>query len=192
MSFHDPRPMRALRGAAAAALLLAAAACGTSGVPASQAPPVGTAAPAAPVPGGLATAQTALGTVVTSDGFTLYRFENDTVDPSRSTCAGECATAWPPLLGDGVPALKGVPQGLVGTVGRSDGTQQLTLGGWPLYRFAKDTAPGSVSGEGVGGTWRAIGVDGKPAAASSAPAPAAAPDGKAPVDEAPGLASDGY
>ncbi|MEK6439705.1 hypothetical protein [Pseudonocardia sp. T1-2H] len=36
-------------------------------------------------------------------------------------------------------------------------------GGWPLYRFAKD-APGDVKGEGVGGTWQAIGVNGKPAA----------------------------
>jgi hypothetical protein len=62
-----------------------------------------------------------------------------------------------------------VPADLVGTVGRPDGTQQLTLNGWPLYRFAKDTAPGDVNGEGVDGTWRAIGTDGKPVAGSATP-----------------------
>ncbi|GEL19515.1 COG4315 family predicted lipoprotein [Pseudonocardia asaccharolytica] len=174
MNDHGPRrPVRTLCGLAAAGLLLAVSACGyTPGIPASQAAPVGDAAPGpapTPAPGGLGTAVTPLGTVVTSDGFTLYRFEKDTPKPSKSTCNDTCATSWPPVLGDGLPALQGIPPRSVGTVGRADGSQQLTLNGWPLYRFAQDTAPGEVKGEGVDGTWHAVGVDGKPVATASPP-----------------------
>ena len=38
---------------------------------------------------------------------------------------------------------------------RPDGTTQVVLAGHPLYRFAADTAPGDVSGQGVVGTWYA-------------------------------------
>lgn len=159
-----------IRAAGAASLVLLATACGSDYVPASQAVPVGVSpGTAAPAAGGLATARTAVGTVVTSGGCTLYRFAKDTAKPPTTTCVGACATAWPPVLGDGVPAVDGLSADLVGTVGRPDGSQQLTLNGWPLYRFAKDTAPGDVKGQGVGGTWQAIGPDGRPAG----PAPAA-------------------
>ncbi|MEJ8669828.1 hypothetical protein WKI71_19560 [Streptomyces sp. MS1.AVA.1] len=36
--------------------------------------------------------------VVDGAGFTLYRFDKDTANPSRSNCSGECATTWPPVL----------------------------------------------------------------------------------------------
>jgi predicted lipoprotein with Yx(FWY)xxD motif len=184
--------------AVAGALLLLSAACGSTiqTVPASEAPPVG--GPSAAVAkGGLAIEQTAVGTVVTSDGFTVYRFDKDSAKPSKSTCAGTCAEQWPPVLGDGVPALAGVPQDLVGTIGRADGTQQLTLNGWPLYRFAEDTSPGDVKGEGVAGAWRAIGVNGKPASAAPAkpaatPAPAAPPAPAPATPAAPAPAATGY
>jgi predicted lipoprotein with Yx(FWY)xxD motif len=159
------------RVAAVAGVLLVAAACAVQdGVPARDVAPITAptaAAAAALPPGGLATAVTPVGRVVTSDGFTLYRFDKDTADPPRSACAGACAAQWPPVLGDGVPALQGVRQELIGTIGRPDGTQQLTLGGWPLYRHVEDTRPGDVTGEGAGGAWHAIGVDGKPAAPGS-------------------------
>lgn len=158
----------AARTVGAAAVVLLATACGSGYVPASEATPVGappSAAVQAPASdaGGLATASTTLGTVVTSEGYTLYRYAKDTAKPSVSTCVGPCAAAWPPVLGDGVPAVNGLSADLVGTVGRADGTRQLTLGGWPLYRFAKDTAPGDVRGQGVDGAWQAIGPDGSPA-----------------------------
>ncbi|MCF7549786.1 hypothetical protein [Pseudonocardia sp. WMMC193] len=167
---------------AAAALTLALSACSAGGfTDARDAAPVGTAAGAAAgtttVPtGGLGTGVTAVGTVVTTDGFTVYRFANDRTTPSASTCVGECAAKWPPVKGDGQPALQGIPTGLVGTVGRPDGTQQLTLNGWPLYRYAGDTRPGEAKGEGVGGTWAAMGANGTPAAAGPAASPATAPD----------------
>ena len=46
-----------------------------------------------------------LGPVVTdSAGFTLYRFDNDTAQPPKSNCAGDCATTWPPVSADGASA----------------------------------------------------------------------------------------
>jgi predicted lipoprotein with Yx(FWY)xxD motif len=147
--------------------------------PSSSAAPTPTAAPDA---GGveLATADLAVGTVVTSDGVTLYRFDKDTAKPSKSTCNGPCAQTWPPLLATGgAPKVSGVDAGLVGTVTRDDGAQQVTLNGWPLYSFAKDE-PGQAKGEGVGGTWHAIAPTGKPAAAGASapgPGPAVAPTG---------------
>ncbi|MFC5066003.1 hypothetical protein, partial [Actinomycetospora atypica] len=127
----------------------------------------------------LGSKQTPLGIVATSDGYTLYSFTKDSNKPAASTCNGSCAEQWPPVLAaDGDPWLKGVDASKVGTVERTDGTKQLTLNGWPLYRYAKDTAPGQADGNGVGGTWRAVGPDGKPvapAAAAEAPAAPAAP-----------------
>ncbi|MER7859211.1 hypothetical protein ABTX61_08920 [Amycolatopsis japonica] len=103
--------------------------------------------------------------VVNGAGLTLYRFDKDTAKPSKSTCDGECAKTWPPVLvtpGSKV-FLAGIRKSAVGTVKRDDGTLQLTLGGWPAYRFAKDTKPGDTLGQGVGGTWFGLAPDGQKA-----------------------------
>ncbi|WP_411104590.1 SCO0930 family lipoprotein [Streptomyces sp. cmx-4-9] len=114
-----------------------------------------------------------LGTAVTDgQGFTLYRFDKDTPNPPKSSCEGDCAKAWPPVPADEATAGEGIETGLLGSVARADGTRQLTLAGWPVYRYAKDTKAGDTLGEGVGGTWHALGPDGKPStAAKAAPAP---------------------
>ncbi|WP_418960446.1 SCO0930 family lipoprotein [Streptomyces tritici] len=107
-----------------------------------------------------------LGKVLTdAEGFTLYRFDKDSASPPKATCEGECAKAWPVVTPAGAKAPAGVDQSLLGEVTRSDGTKQLTVDGWPMYRYAKDTAPGDVNGHGVGGTWFAAAPDGKKAAA---------------------------
>jgi len=62
--------------------------------------------------------------------------------------------------------LTGVNRALLGTIKRADGTVQLTLHGWPLYRCAGDSAPGDVNGEGVGGVWFAV----RPTGAKALPA----------------------
>ena len=116
----------------------------------------------------LATRQTPLGLVATSDGYTVYEYTKDSNKPAAATCVGGCATAWPPVLAGDTPWLKGVSADKVGTVDRPDGTKQLTLNGWPLYRYAKDAAPGDTTGNGVGGTWKALSPDGKPVAAQRA------------------------
>lgn len=95
------------------------------------------------------------------DGRTLYRFDKDTATPPRSNCEGQCATTWPPLLTDDEPRLQGVDPALVSTVKRADGTEQVTLDGWPLYTYAKDEAPGQWKGQGVGGTWFVVQPNGK-------------------------------
>ncbi|MFJ7271046.1 SCO0930 family lipoprotein [Streptomyces sp. NPDC099050] len=106
-----------------------------------------------------------VGSVVTdAAGAALYRFDKDSAQPPRSTCEDACATLWPAVPADGAQAPAGTDAALLGSVDRPDGTRQLTLAGWPVYRYAKDTRPGEAKGEGVGGTWHALAADGKKAA----------------------------
>ncbi|MFI8521287.1 SCO0930 family lipoprotein [Streptomyces sp. NPDC085481] len=173
--------------AAGTALLLGATACGTQGDQAgtaAQAPAGATASAAsdgygngagtdgygaAPADGATASGPLAvrndatLGPVVTDGaGFTLYRFDKDTAKPSTSACSGGCAKTWPPVPA-GSTRPGGVDAAKVGSLVRADGVKQLTIAGWPVYRFAKDTAPGQTNGQGVGGTWFAVTPDGKKA-----------------------------
>ncbi|MFB8026928.1 SCO0930 family lipoprotein [Streptomyces sp. NPDC056465] len=121
-----------------------------------------------------------LGEVLTdSEGFTLYRFDKDTAEPPASNCEGDCAKVWPAVPAESATAAAGTDPSLIGEVTRADGTKQLTVAGWPMYRYAKDTAPGDANGQGVGGTWFASAPDGKKAAVNA--------DGASAVDEA-GLA----
>ncbi|MFE0133202.1 SCO0930 family lipoprotein [Streptomyces sp. NPDC059037] len=121
-----------------------------------------------------------LGKVVTdSEGRTLYRFDKDTAQPPKSNCEGACATTWPVVSAKGAVAPPGVDESLMGEITRSDGSKQLTIDGWPMYRYAKDKKAGDAKGQGVGGTWYAAAPDGKKAAAAE-PEPAET----APVDPA--------
>jgi predicted lipoprotein with Yx(FWY)xxD motif len=99
-----------------------------------------------------------LGTVVIDGlGWTLYRSDADSATPSKSACTGSCAEEWPPVLMQaGTPAYDGVDPGVVGTVARDDGRQQVTIGGWPVYRHAGDSQPGAVDGQGAQGRWFAV------------------------------------
>jgi predicted lipoprotein with Yx(FWY)xxD motif len=92
-----------------------------------------------------------LGTfLVGPKGHTLYLFEKDKT--KKSTCSGDCATAWPPLLTTGKPKAAGAAKAsLLGTTKRDDGTTQVTYKGHPLYYFFKDTKAGDTQGEGVNG-----------------------------------------
>jgi predicted lipoprotein with Yx(FWY)xxD motif len=106
-----------------------------------------------------------LGSIVTDrEGMTLYRFDKDDPKGPKSNCEGDCAKTWLPLLGssDNVE-VSGLDRALVGTVTRADGSKQITLAGWPLYRFVKDQVPCDTKGQGVGGTWFAITPQGKKA-----------------------------
>lgn len=113
------------------------------------------------------------------DGRTLYLFTLDGKNPSRATCAGECAANWPPLLiTTGSVVLSGVDRALVGKVRREDGTTQVTVGGWPVYTFTKDKAPGQTGGHGASGVWFAIEPAGcRSAAPVTLPPQAEGPDG---------------
>ncbi|WEH14069.1 SCO0930 family lipoprotein [Streptomyces sp. VNUA24] len=98
-----------------------------------------------------------------SSGRTLYRFDKDSFEPPKTTCEGECATTWPPVPASGATAAEGVDQALLGEVSRPDGTKQLTVAGWPMYYFAKDTKAGDIKGQGLKGSWFASAPNGKKA-----------------------------
>jgi predicted lipoprotein with Yx(FWY)xxD motif len=107
---------------------------------------------------GVRTAETDLGVVlVDPDGFTLYVFTNDT--GGESTCYDSCAETWPPVPGD-TPIGGDLDSSLFGTTERTDGTEQLTVAGQPLYRYTPDAAPGDTNGQGAGGVWFVVGADG--------------------------------
>jgi predicted lipoprotein with Yx(FWY)xxD motif len=82
------------------------------------------------------------------NGMTLYYLTSERESATR--CLLRCADIWPPALANGFgmftvdPAL----QGQVTVVKRPSG-MQLAYNGHLLYRFAKDTAPGQVNGDGV-------------------------------------------
>ena len=63
-----------------------------------------------------------LGTfLVDCKGRTLYLFQKDKT--AKSTCADDCAEAWPPLLTTGKATASGsARQDLIGTITRADGT----------------------------------------------------------------------
>jgi predicted lipoprotein with Yx(FWY)xxD motif len=168
-------PLIALAAAAAVSL----GACGTSSTiagvpsPAPAAAPAAAPAPAAPAGPALTASPTAaLGTVVVDGtGYTLYRFDKDKPKPSKSNCNGSCATQWPPVLVASAAEAKavkldGVDAGAVGTVKRADGKLQLTIGGWPVYRYSGDKAAGDTTGQGVGKVWFAVTPAGKKAVAT--------------------------
>jgi predicted lipoprotein with Yx(FWY)xxD motif len=101
--------------------------------------------------------------IVTVNGMTAYRFEADEDKPSKVNCLYDCLVTWPPALTDGSTIrVAGIEPGLVGVVTRADGLKQVTLNGWPLYKFKEDTAPGDIKGEGLGGNWSTVKPDGKP------------------------------
>ena len=129
----------------------------------------------------IATTIPKMGKVVTdTNGWVLYRFDKDTAKPSTTACSGTCATVWPPVLTDGNPTVVGMSRDLVGTVTRDDGATQLTVAGWPVYRYIGDQKPGQWKGQMVNGTWFVIAPDGKknltcvPTATPTAVAPPAA------------------
>ncbi|MEV0535729.1 hypothetical protein [Kitasatospora sp. NPDC050463] len=130
----------------------APATTGATGAPATTGAPSGN---QAALKGSLATVTSPQFGPIVVDGlnYTLYRFDKDTAQPSASHCNDACAVKWPPVPVSEQATVKGVDAKLVGSVTRADGTKQLTLNGWPLYRFADDKAPGETKGQGVGGTW---------------------------------------
>jgi predicted lipoprotein with Yx(FWY)xxD motif len=59
------------------------------------------------------------------------------------------------------PTMTGVT-GTVASIDTPDGKKQLTLGGWPLYYWAKDTKPGDVTGQAVKDVWWVLDAAGTP------------------------------
>jgi predicted lipoprotein with Yx(FWY)xxD motif len=161
--------IRALAMVGIAAFALAA--CGSSSKSSSGASntttiaPTTTAAPSTTVAAAAATVKlgttTKLGQVIVdSQGFTLYRFDNDTV-PGQSTCGpGVCASTWPAATVTGTPTAGAGIDATLTTFKRADGATQLQISGHPVYRFAGDTKPGDTNGQGILDKWYAVTADG--------------------------------
>lgn len=153
--------------------------CGaTSGEPALIEPAAGVVQgqPAEPVSVNAADVA-GLGQVLTDqNGKTLYLFTKDSTSPPKSTCVGDCAEMWPPLLANGEVLASGVEPGRLGTVTRPDGSVQVTVGNWPVYMYAGDTGPGKATGQGLQGTWFAVTPEGKKAGDPAEPVAVVATD----------------
>ena len=125
--------------------------------------------PAAPRSSGSSTAPASKGTRVVVDdsdfGPMLYSAEGQAIylfdleDSPRPRCYDDCAVEWPPVLTDGEPvAGRGARTRLLGTVGRDDGTTQVTYAGHPLYFYAHE-GPHEVLCHDFfefGGTWYVV------------------------------------
>jgi predicted lipoprotein with Yx(FWY)xxD motif len=116
--------------------------------------------------------KTSLGkTLVDSRGRTLYLFKKDS--GTTSACTGACATAWPPLTTAGNPAVgHGAKVSLIGTTSRTNGQQQVTYKGHPVYLFQGDHKAGATNGEGLtafGGSWFALSPAGNQISAHTSP-----------------------
>ena len=148
-----------------ASFALVAAACGGSGGGSTNGSP-SHATSKSESPATVAVANSNLGNVlVDSQGRTLYLFGADM--GTKSTCSGECAQDWPPLLASGTTTVgNGAQASLLGTSTRSDAKQQVTYNGHPLYRFSGDHKAGDTNGQGInefGGVWSAITATGNQA-----------------------------
>ncbi len=155
--------------------ILLAACSGGGAAPAwTSAPAAATSAPAiatastgasagasASMGGGVMVAESALGQILTDEsGRTLYGFTKDT--GGTPSCYNDCAKAWPALVTTGeLSAGTGLDQGKLTTVARTDGTMQVKYGDWPLYYWAKDTAPGQTGGQGVCTIWFVVAPTGE-------------------------------
>ena len=91
---------------------------------------------------------------------TLYYFATDT--NGTSTCTGQCAVVWPPLVvtAGSEPVLPSGTTGTLTLVTRPDGQRQVSYRGHLLYYFQGDTAPGQDKGQGVDGTWFVVSTSG--------------------------------
>jgi predicted lipoprotein with Yx(FWY)xxD motif len=89
--------------------------------------------------------------LVDARGMSLYLYTRDA--SGVSNCYDDCATAWPPLLTDAVPTGPDAVAAGLDVTTRTDGSQQVTYNGAPLYYWFKDTKPGESTGQNVGGVW---------------------------------------
>ncbi|WOH18165.1 hypothetical protein IRJ34_17690 [Paenarthrobacter sp. GOM3] len=158
------------------ALVLSAALAGCGGSPgtttSSAPPPASSAAPTSAAPGSasasaMAAAEMKVASssagqiVVDSKGMSLYFFTKDVKDSGKSACVDACLAAWPIFTTTSdAPAVEGVT-GTVGTITSPDGKKHVTLNGMPLYYYAKDKAPGDVTGQGVGSVWYLVSPSGE-------------------------------
>ncbi len=92
-----------------------------------------------------------------ANGKTLYYFTKDS--PSKSACYGRCAELWPVFHAQNLIVPSGLKTSDFGTITRTDGTQQTTYKGYPLYYWVRDKSRGETTGQNVGKVWFVIDPD---------------------------------
>jgi len=122
-----------------------------------------TATPAAAKGTAVSETKGSAGTFLTgAGGRALYLWVADA--KGMSSCSGACAKAWPPLVTKGAPIASGsVKASQLGTIKRSDGTEQVTYDGHPLYYFEGDPKAGTTTGQGsdaFGAKWWLVSTSG--------------------------------
>lgn len=92
------------------------------------------------------------GPVSAKADFTVYVFDDDLAVPGESSCSGNCAVNWPPVIvSDG--SASGTSD--LGTIERLDGSIQVTYKDRPLYFYVGDSSAGQTNGDNVTG-WHSI------------------------------------
>ncbi|WP_342243277.1 COG4315 family predicted lipoprotein [Pseudomonas sp. OTU5201] len=90
------------------------------------------------------------GMLVDQNGMTLYTYDKDA--DGKSTCNGQCAQNWPPLMADATAKAEGEWS----VVKRDDGSMQWAYDGKPVYTFIMDKKAGDVTGDGKMGVWHIV------------------------------------
>ena len=87
-------------------------------------------------------------TLVDAKGMTLYIYDRDTA-AGKSSCNGNCATNWPPLMA-GAGAKD---SGSWSVITRDDGGKQWAYKGKPLYFWKDDKKAGDAEGDNRNNVW---------------------------------------
>jgi len=153
-------------GSSGSASSTSSSAPSTTAAPASGGQPAGVTIKTASVSG--------YGTIlVDGSGHTLYMLSSEQGGKITCTDANGCTKVWPdtelPAGVTSATAGPGIQASLLSTVKDATGGLYVTYGGWPLYTFSHDSAPGQVNGEGItsfGGTWYVLDANGMPVKSS--------------------------
>lgn len=145
------KPVRFCLAAAAVTL----GACATYGpAPAPYGPVTVTAATKAPYGAYL----------VDGRGRSLYVLEGTRGTPAER-CSGECLRVWPPVHVTAPPMVgAGIDPAKLSTM-MAHGHTHVTYGGWTLFYYHRDRAPGDTTGQYVRdawGTWYLVSPTGEP------------------------------
>ncbi|MBU3563993.1 hypothetical protein [Polynucleobacter sp. Tro8-14-1] len=107
----------------------------------------------APMSAGQSIVKSNNGILVSTSNMTLYTFDKDQAGSGKSTCNGDCAINWPPLLVD----KNATSYDDYSIITRDDGKQQFAYKGKPLYFFSLDKKPDDRNGDNyLNGAWHIV------------------------------------
>jgi len=92
--------------------------------------------------------------LVDGTGLSLYYTMRDS--PGVSNVPDNLLTTWIPFYASNIAVPSSLNASDFGIITRSNGQQQTTFRGYPLYYYVGDTAPGDTNGQGIGGVWYVV------------------------------------